>query len=278
MAKRKWYIFVAGCMFSIMIQFLYLHSKLSKPMVLPIIKTIVRKPTILVGVLITDSVPSSRIDAYRKSLEIFQNQNNSYSDIRLIFFLGQSAQQGQFLNKSDIIRGNFPENMNNGKSFEWLKTAVTWFRSYRGGYNRHDMVVKMDTDTTVNWKALDEKIRTFSTPVYFGVRAGFIKCGMHPHCPPKSCEEKLDFSDACWMYMQGGFYGISMDIVHELVSVCPVPSRDPSGHEDLLIGLWIKKCGIQVNIVGANAGEVFCHSTYMPDERIVDYADYACNK
>ena len=234
-----------------------------------------RKPTILVGIFITDDVPESRIDAFRQSFDIFHRQNSSYSTIEHIFFLGQSQKQN-FNISADIFRGDFPENMNEGKTFEWLKFSLKWFRKQRNFYHIHHMVVKMDVDTTVDWKRLDSMLQSFNTSFYFGVPSGFHKCGSHTYCPPELCD--LDFKNDCWMYMHGGFYGMALNVVKDVVYACDIPARNPRGYEDLLIGLWIKNCGIHVNIEKTENGEVFCHSS-MTDERTIINAEFPfCNK
>jgi len=67
-------------------------------------------------------------------------------------------------------------------------------------------VVKVDTDASVYWRLLSAWTHTMQKPAYFGMILTQGGCGGHSFCPPVGC---TDFSNSCWVYMQGGLYGFS---------------------------------------------------------------------
>ena len=61
-------------------------------------------------------------------------------------------------------------------------------------------------------------------------------CGGHGHCPPKGCH---DFSQGCWIYMSGGFYGVSSALAKKMINH-PNLNQFKKGIEDLRTGHLVK--------------------------------------
>eukprot|EP00661_Eupelagonemidae_sp_cell13_P005532 gene5533-789_t len=113
-----------------------------------------------------------------------------------------------------------PENMNTGKSFEWLRAAPTLFPSATH-------IFKMDTDVAICPRTLEHMLlRTLqSNPDYVGRPHNHSTCGGFAHCPEKH--------DPSWMYMYGSLYGLSMEAATCLRDRYTGPV---TGHEDLMVG------------------------------------------
>jgi len=124
---------------------------------------------------------------------------------------------------------NFPEGMNNGKSFEWFRTAPERFPSATH-------IFKMDTDTAICPSALEQMLMhtLSSNPSYVGRIHNHSSCGGFPHCPPKT--------GATWSYMSGALYGMSTKAATCLRDAYSGPI---AGIEDLMIGKALHAvCGV----------------------------------
>jgi len=99
--------------------------------------------------------------------QYFQRYNSDPAQLctyKNIFFAGSSH---RFDNKTllaqfgnDIIVGNFRENINDGKSYEWFLTAQDHFP-------RSDFLFKADMDTVVNLTAFCEALRPLDSSKYY---------------------------------------------------------------------------------------------------------------
>ena len=212
------------------------------------------KPTILIGMMVTDQEPLRKIEAHRRSLRNFTEKGISQCDIKLFFFYGRSSTNTSVYG-SDVVHGDFPENLNNGKTRQWIIWAVDWFKHNRKNADNRSVVIKMDSDATVRWGVLDSLIPTFDHQTYFGrpLRTGL--CNVEEWLPclfrtlPKArcvcpdCRFPRGFDGNCWFYMAGAFYGVSHGVAERLRE-CWV--RNYVGIEDALFGATVKRCGIAV--------------------------------
>ena len=83
-------------------------------------------------------------------------------------------------------------------------------------------------------------------------------CGRRAHCPPRGC---TDFkAPRCWIYMSGGFYGISKPLVIAMLKY-PRLNHFRGGIEDLITGRLIQASvpGDSVDVVDWGNGEYWCH-------------------
>ena len=232
------------------------------------------KPTVLVGMMVSDTEPLRKIEAHRRSLKNFTDLGKSQCEIILFFFFGRSKSKAAIYGP-DIVRGNFLENMNSGKTREWIIWAVKWFRRHRKYANPRSVVIKMDSDTAVKWALLDSHVTKFKPSTYFGRITRKKRCkpelwvpclgGVLPYqsCHCLECTVKNAFDGDCWLYMSGGFYGVSLSIAEKL-SKCWQHSFH--GPEDALFALAIKRCQIPVQVRKVDG--VFRHSTLLKDRSV----------
>ena len=217
------------------------------------------KPTIVLGMMVSDQTSLRAIEAHRRSFRNFTKKGNSSCDIKLFFFFGESDVKSS-VNGHDVVRGNFKENLNDGKTFEWFKWAVAWFGKHRPNADPRSMIIKFDCDTAVKWSRLDKLVPTFNSSVYFGLLAD---CGSGPWCPPHRCfKEQAKFAGDCWIYMSGGFYGLSLGVARQVMN-CSFPANNKVGHEDLTVGRWIKNCNVSVQVYSVEMNRIFCHERFM---------------
>ena len=135
------------------------------------------KPTVLIGIMMTDREPLKKMEAYRRSLKNFTENGSPQCNIILFFFFGRAASRPVGVaHGPDIIRGKFPENMNTGKTREWFRWAVTWYEQNRRLENLRSVVIKMDSDTAVKWAGLDSLVPQFTSSAYFGKLQGRGQC------------------------------------------------------------------------------------------------------
>ena len=235
------------------------------------------KPTILIGMMFTDLEPLKKIEAYRQSLRNFTDSGDSKCDIKIFFFFGHSASKTS-MNGTDIVRGNFPENMNTGKTREWIRWAVSWFEKNKIYADPRSVVIKMDSDTAVRWEELDRLVPQFMAPTYFGKLHGIGLCNtrLWMHClvgivPPNNCTcaectLKEGLRGKCWYYMKGGLYGVSLSIAEKMVECW---HQEFIGIEDALFGLTIKRCQIQVHTHQVS-NKVFYHSPRLKEYSVAE--------
>ena len=137
--------------------------------------------------------------------------------------------------------------MNFGKTFAWFQWASTQAADY---------VIKLDTDVSANWHLLLSWTRKMRPPAYFGTILTYSGCGSQSYCPPEGC---TDFKKTCWIYMSGGMYGASKDVV-DSISRCAYARRHKIQHEDLQVGLYVKHCAHDVHLHNMRNGLMWCHS------------------
>ena len=184
----------------------------------------------------------------------FRSSARAYAGpLSLWFFFGRGADvSDENSTHKDIIVGEFDENMNEGKSFEWFKTAAGMDASY---------MIKMDLDTVVKWPRLMELMLFLKPPVYFGTR--LLEWGLDLSVSPVSnsippSNACRDFTGQCWFYMSGGFYGVSMDVARAIVA-CPFSNANMRGTEDAMTGFWMNRCFPSVGTVELPFGFVHYH-------------------
>lgn len=143
--------------------------------------------------------------------------------------------------------------MNGGKTFEWFQHAAK-------AYPSASFVFKCDTDTAVDWGALEpylSDLRSSGDLSFVGHMNDWESCGHFSHCPPKGCR---NMTGDCWVYMSGGFYGLSGALARRLAD-CPYAQANRVGPEDLVTGKGVKRCGDGTERVEhVRNGIAWCHS------------------
>jgi len=133
--------------------------------------------------------------------------------------------------RGDLIELDVEENMNSGKTFDWFRFAAHRFPTAR-------FISKGDMDTFVYSEDLLRSVRHLPRParsIYGGNVVDWKSCGGYDHCPYG------------WVYMAGGFYFISQDLVQWFGAVNNTFVNDNSmGHEDLQVGKCLHFSGIRV--------------------------------
>uniref|UniRef100_A0A7S1W1Y0 Hexosyltransferase n=1 Tax=Alexandrium catenella TaxID=2925 RepID=A0A7S1W1Y0_ALECA len=144
--------------------------------------------------------------------------------------------------ENDLTILNIHENIDCGKTLAWFEFAVE-------RYPEATHIAKMDMDAYVDLPRLSLMLHGFADecPRVYGGRTW--ACG-EDYCPPPTCKDPVgtDFrqyspsketKEACWTYMQGGFYFMSQ-----------LMARDISGNN----GWWAvqsKRCSPEDALVGA---------------------------
>ena len=215
------------------------------------------------AVFITRSTSKDLIAAVRDGAAAFNAHaaaTGSGARATLVFFVGNNGHplKDEPGGAPDIVVGGFVENMNGGKTYEWWAHAAK-------AYPNASFVFKVDTDTSVKWPrlaaALPEALANATaqgTPmVLFGHRNDHEACGRFSHCPPKGC---TDIDGDCWVYMSGGFYGMSGDLVRA-VGGCSWAAANKAGFEDMRSGQSASHCaGRRVHVAHVRNGIAWCHS------------------
>eukprot|EP01084_Bolivina_argentea_P009566 17851_1 len=191
-------------------------------------------------------------------------------DFNLTFVIGEKNATGSLLNESkfyqDIAFLDIKENMNEGKTYEWFKSAHVNMNKNKNNYQQI-MVFKADTDTFLCLNQFVKDLLNITSNMkskymYYGRINTYAKCGgfWHPRiCPPKSC---TNFStERCWIYMSGGIYGLSLPLINAIFSDHEDLKIQKNGMEDLLVGHWIKQTNVskQVQIIHRDNGILWCH-------------------
>jgi hypothetical protein len=222
------------------------------------------QPTLLVGVFITNATSSTRLTAFRRAFETARTLVQF--NLHHVFVLGNT----QFANEnfSDFLRLPIHENMDEGKTFQYFVAAINWFSNQNVPYHPLSGIVKMDTDTAVDWLAFSNGVLPRLEPMYYLGRRNSRKiCGNLLHCPPSDC---LDFSNGCWVYMSGGWYALSFDLAKRSILNCSYAASHSMGYEDLTVGTWISHCSSAARVFHVDNGEFFCHSSFILDRHIYE--------
>jgi hypothetical protein len=208
----------------------------------------------LVAVFISGATPLERMHAIEDSVNAY-NAANALQQIKLFFFVGKQSHPYS-ANFSNVIVGNFDENMNDGKSFEWLKLAAMMPDVY--------FVIKSDDVVAVDWAKLVHLLSSASNVTYFGSLQTNELCGNYSYCPPPNC---TNMSGDCWVYMSGGFYGMSQTLVKS-VALCEYSRFHNKGYEDLVTGKMIKHCVPDAHLFAVPNGQAWCHSKLIDNQAI----------
>jgi hypothetical protein len=224
--------------------------------------------SVVAGLMVTRQVASERINAFHLAVHDF-NAAQDLIQVHLRMFVGREShpmleQQLAIEASQDdtrdvptsfpvFVKGQFPENMDNGKTYEWFQFASA-------AYPSSDWILKFDADVAVNWTAVSPWLHnTASKMRYMGFANGYDYCQKYNHCPPPGCE---DMSGGCWNYMSGGFYGLSTPLAR-IISNCRYYKSHKVGYEDLLVGKAIKHCAAStydVQFMAVPLMEAWCHS------------------
>lgn len=205
--------------------------------------------------MIHSKISKDVIENILKSIQV----SRCASLFSLVLFSGRPEPQFSY---SNLVVGNFKENIDEGKTYEWFKWASKISKS-RGT----DYIFKMDTDTIINWCRLSEFLQSHDVRfgrypheryVYIGRLNDWGACGKFEHCPPPECQS---FSNSCWIYMSGGFYGLSHSLLNRILESRYTHSNI-IGPEDLLVGRWISKLSMpeKIHIFNVPNGDLWCHS------------------
>ena len=233
-------------------------------------------PLAIVGIMVTDATPITRIEAIRR---MFTSSYSSTLKTKFyhFFYLGQPVDGIKAVIGNDVLRSEKIENMNDGKTYDWFQTALTLSKVLQDSRSHgHSIVFKMDSDVSLNLSRLDYEISRLPMSSYTGYLNSNGICGGFPFCPPIGC---FSFQGICWTYMSGGFYGLSLSLVEKIVQ-CTFAAENRIGHEDLTVGRWIKYCQLQdmVNIVSFAPPYLYCHSKSLSDSDIEHSIFHDCWK
>ena len=231
---------------------------------------------VAVGVMVSHNAAVEVVEAIHYSVQHFNHVQDKVR-IELRFFTGRQSHPmvaklmadevvvGSSHNTTSprgvplpqFVRGDFRENMNHGKTREWFRYAAKAFPS-------SDWIMKLDADVSVNWTALQPQLLDTNAKLrYIGVVNDFFRCSQKLYCPPKEC---WDMAGKCWVYMSGGFYGLSRDLARHLAS-CKYFEENAIGHEDLKLGQAVKACTPSpeaVKVINVMPiGHAWCHSKHL---------------
>jgi hypothetical protein len=134
---------------------------------------------VAVGVFVTAKTNEADIGAIRRNFRqhhavMHEDGGSSKCEFKALFYLGSDgSQRGQrpgasHLNAShgDVVQGNFRENMNEGKTFDWFREAVD-LRFHP------DFIFKSDMDTAIDLRGLCGALAelTVQNEYYIGKKA-----------------------------------------------------------------------------------------------------------
>jgi hypothetical protein len=223
--------------------------------------------------MVTKDVPAALINAFHYSV---QDYNSAQSEVKVLmkFFIGNTSHpllderlavestavetesedtlsRHRFL--PQFVKGEFPENMNDGKTREWFRWAASVFP-----YSQ--WILKVDTDVTINWHDLGTILSDTKREMrYLGIINDSARCGGGDLCPPVGC---MSQEGSCWIYMSGGFYGVSTQLA-QVLGGCSYYQQHDKGHEDVRFGQAVKHCIHNTSalwIVNVPVGQAWCHS------------------
>jgi hypothetical protein len=160
------------------------------------------------------------------------------------------------------------------KTRQWLAEAARRYPDAK-------YIGKMDSDTYVSPLNLIDNLRRNeeSHPVidYFGyfldgAHGGFVSegedCDTRTECcsPPEDCTFKDGFSEACWVYAQGGFYLVSQTVAKHVSKLLGDKQPAPMNYacEDSILGKWIQSSPSRTAVWGA--GSSLCRADCLEGE------------
>lgn len=167
---------------------------------------------VIAGVMVTKKVRSDVINAFHQAAQDY-NAAQLQVQVVLRFFIGDTSHplldkhraidstaegedRGVAAGSSSIgnshhlhalpkfVRGAFPENVNDGKT-------PAWFRWTAAAFPHSHWVLKIDTDTSVDWFSFGEAyLQHTALPLrYLGVVNDNAGCNGFPYCPPEGCTD-----------------------------------------------------------------------------------------
>jgi len=253
-------------------------EKIWKP---PKLGGITRDPSekikILIGVF-TMARDYERRDAVR---QLYKKENSSSIKIRFVLGNNQITKRTveEMNTYDDFLVLDIVENMNDGKTHKFFHHV--WHHSSEPV----DIVFKSDLDAHICLKALGDQLKKREADIlngyfYYGKYVDHRRCRHPAICPPPHCR---DFKKDCWVYAQGGFYGINWNLLAQMMRLAEKQEtrlekvREGKekekamktllrGHEDLQMGKWIKATGKHVKMFPKILkgkfwwDQPFCHS------------------
>lgn len=230
-------------------------------------KTNILFPTILIGIMITENTSVKRLNAFRDTFF------NVSTNVNLIFKFVQGKSEKKHRG-TDVVVLNISENINDGKTYHWFEYGIRFLSEFALNHKLNG-IVKMDIDCAVDWnKFLNVFFPLLNENYYIG-RVNDIKFCGESHCPPQGCNR---FNDNCWIYMSGGWYGLSFNVARSLILNCEFTKQNIVGYEDLMVGKWLQKCFQNVNILNVNNGDFFCHDNTVTNDIIKNFNSNKCSK
>ena len=144
-----------------------------------------RELHIRIGTFITLSTPQFIIDGIRENFRRNSGPHYHKCIVRHTFFVGRGgnfsgqlehsgSEAGAHPGLGDVVQGDFEENMNGGKTFEWFVTALK-------RYPRADMIFKSDTDTAINVESLCRALTSADLQEYAYVGTDNAPCTLSHH-------------------------------------------------------------------------------------------------
>eukprot|EP01103_Thecamoeba_quadrilineata_P017547 TRINITY_DN6285_c0_g1_i1.p1 TRINITY_DN6285_c0_g1~~TRINITY_DN6285_c0_g1_i1.p1 ORF type:complete len:300 (-),score=17.86 TRINITY_DN6285_c0_g1_i1:192-1091(-) len=170
-------------------------------------------------------------------------------EVDVYFILGQSLNGDEYAEvdkekreKGDIIILPTHENMNEGKSLAFFQYVAENFPDYT-------WVAKGDMDSFFRLPLLYDTLKQLPKKMLYGGRiVDFIVCGQGGHCPRG------------WIYMQGSFYILSMDLVQWIGDKNnQVTINNAYGHEDLQTGYWLHEGKFDLAYYFFEEGHLYIH-------------------
>ena len=140
----------------------------------------------------------------------------------IVLVIGSGPQTTQPTTPDLFVLENEPENMNEGKSFAYLRDGVARFPDA-------DFFLKVDMDTLMCPKAIVAILEGMKAAQqqWFGFKMSRETCGGYSHCP-----------DHTWFYMSGGIYGLSFKLASQVVQSAWA-QKHRRGYEDLMMGQMV---------------------------------------
>lgn len=199
------------------------HSRMRSNHRLSTMKTCNR---ILVGFFTTMRPDDVANQNERRKFTKFHNIHKPLNcGINYVFVVGNNtANEKKYLN-DDTVMVPITDNVNHGKSYTWFKDAFERFQDA-------DYVFKVDSDVQICTPFLEYTMQKaiYNNQNYFGKMLDHELCGRAEHCPSEEGNS--------WYYMSGGFYGMSMSLISQILE-SGYAEKNHIGHEDVWVGRWV---------------------------------------
>jgi hypothetical protein len=170
--------------------------------------------------------------------------------------------------ETDVVPIDMEENINTGKTQRWF------WHAQKHRPKSVTAIFKMDTDVMFCLPDLLDTISTHKSPYeYFGTFMNHISCWKHDHCPPIKCQNNHKFEGDCWYYMGGGLYGISTQLLDQLLNVTSFAEpQSQVQHEDISVGHWLNQSAVRSSI--AERRFTFYHNKDLVSISPPSYSNY----